>query len=196
MNAAAMRPWRAPWTRSAWTGRCIMARRCCGPALCKPAKASAIASTRRMRAPAVNACAPRPSRRCRPPARRPRPTGRQTPCPTPSTALLRPATPCGRYGPRAKRRPATGWTPLPTASSTPTRMSATSRPCPPPVACRPIWRRACYPPARRCARRWRPTMASWTAARRARPHGSTNCCGASSTSICWPPIRRCPCTSP
>ena len=50
--------------------------------------------------------------------------------------------------------------------------------------------------ARRCARRRRRTWASWTAARPASPPGSMNCCGASSTSTCWPPIPSCRCTGP
>ena len=47
-----------------------------------------------------------------------------------------------------------------------------------------------------CARRRRRTWASWTAARPASPPGSMNCCGASSTSTCWPPIPSCRCTGP
>ena len=63
------------------------------------------------------------------------------------------------------------------------------------VACRPIWPPACCRPAS-CARRRRRTWASWTAARPASPPGSMNCCGASSTSTCWPPIPNCRCTGP
>ena len=109
---------------------------------------------------------------------------------------LRPALGRGaRSGPPARMPPASGWPALSTRPSSPTRATATSRRDPARVACRPIWPPACCRPARR-ARRRRRTWASWTAARPASPPGSMNCCGASSTSTCWPPIPNCRCTGP